>query len=392
MLLVSGTALWLVNQRRAVLPRLQAAIVYVCEIDRRSVVAHLTASGSHPQLLRDYPLQRDLFGAREGVPDVVGILPSPDGSWLLAWGPVPAESTPLGRRRGLSTEWIAICLRDGSVVKLTEAEDDWRVSRSLLPYWAGETRLVLEGSDGAWVFDLEGGAEPGVVAATEQVVSAEQRGGTGAERLVKYLVRHYAEEREAYLAAVERLRGPLGMEGSRQWKRRWPLWREEWPYLLTLGIPVGLALREPTAGWMTGWPRVEISCSPDERWVARADQGISRRLKRRDPPGRALVRGARLDVLEVSSGRRIWGTQALPTPTGYIPGHLRIGGFPPPALWNSPQFWDVRWSRDGRYLSFTLYDAPGPSVIVMDAKTWKEVLRIPNAMDAFVLPEPKEEG
>jgi hypothetical protein len=96
------------------------------------------------------------------------------------------------------------------------------------------------------------------------------------------------------------------------------------------------------------------------------------------------VGGSRLEVVQTRTGLHVWNTQAPPRSVPVPKGEPAVN--PSPLPWVTPLYRNVRWSGDGRYLSFTLYDDPSPTVILVDTATWKEVLRIPNAMNAFVLP------
>ena len=67
--------------------------------------------------------------------------------------------------------------------------------------------------------------------------------------------------------------------------------------------------------------------------------------------------------------------------------------FPEPLPWTLPEFRDIRWSRDGHYLSFTTYEQDlsavpvqvRESITVLDASTWRVVLHVADAANVFAL-------
>jgi hypothetical protein len=138
----------------------------------------------------------------------------------------------------------------------------------------------------------------------------------------------------------------------------------------------------------TVWPSIAIS--PDRRLIARAGvlkAGQTFQLRRwwseEEGPDVSNTFEARADVFDVSSGRHVWGISVSRPSTGPVAVSVSVSV---QECW----FNDVRWSEDGRYLSFTWNQPPfGYSwVSVVDASTWREVLRVCNGSNAFIVPDP----
>jgi hypothetical protein len=52
---------------------------------------------------------------------------------------------------------------------------------------------------------------------------------------------------------------------------------------------------------------------------------------------------------------------------------------------------DPRWSDDGSYFSFTLKEESASSVVLVDALNWKEIGRLSDAENGFVVSDnPRE--
>ena len=130
------------------------------------------------------------------------------------------------------------------------------------------------------------------------------------------------------------------------------------------------------------WPTVAVS--PDCRFIARAAvlrSGEVVTLARRHQLGDTSTFEARLDVYELSSGRRLWGI-AIPWAATLV-GDVAIAR---PYTRDEAWLGDLRWSGDGRYLSFTWHQGQRDSVSLVDASRWTEVWRLGNASNAFVIP------
>jgi len=102
-----------------------------------------------------------------------------------------------------------------------------------------------------------------------------------------------------------------------------------------------------------------IALSPDDQMLAGSYLGDTVRLRAPANGGSKEITLAtsRLDVFRVADGQRLWTTQVRPRARPVA----RTGGpMVNPAVlpWISPDFADVRWSRDGHYLSFSILDDP----------------------------------
>jgi len=306
------------------------------------------------------------------VPDEVGMLPSPDGEWLLVWSQLFRSGQ---HNTSHATEWVAVRLSDGELVRLTEmqGERQW-----VLPRWMDNTHVALEGPRATTCFDLNTDTPTRPDAHIQHDYPDQKAWDEAQSRLLSHSRSHYALDLRRCLSAVERLTSELKLSEDASYSPSEPI---EYAYLRPLGIPGLHELRRYFA------PALAISSSPDGAMLARADQGVTRRL--RIPPTNGYPQeidaaGARLEVFEVASGRRLWGVELAPKPRRVTtpPNVEEFPGRPP---WVSPSFEDVRWSPDGQYLSFTIYDDPAPSAVVVSTSSWDEVLRIHNGLNPFVL-------
>jgi len=199
----------------------------------------------------------------------------------------------------------------------------------------------------------------------------------------EYLLRHFPGDLEVLEQTLRSPHAELGIAGYRQPRGASKPETLDDLVLRPMGV-VGLWGR-----WVRWdkrvWPSLAIS--PDHRLIARA--GVLRtgqvfELRRwwntEDGPKAVNTFDARVDVYELSSRRRLWGISVPRQSTGST--DISVD---PQECW----FSDIRWSRDGRYLSFTWHQPPYgyDSVSVIDASTWREVLRVPNASNAFVVPD-----
>jgi hypothetical protein len=310
------------------------------------------------------------------VPDDLGFLPSPNGVHLLVWVPSDGASWANGEPR---TRWSLITAATGAVVNLGETEG----SGSLLPYWKDDEHLVFEGQDDRKTIDIGGSRrDQDLLSALKPCSSLP--GAANRQRLVTYLARNHAALENVYLSALTKLEKHIQLDRLSQADAPLP---REYPLLQSLGIP---GLGELRNLFM---PDAEITCTEGGRLLVCADNEPKRLLSiRRDiygaPVNRTVeARGARIEVLDVASGDLLWSRQLLPKTR---PGVILRGIFPSPEPypWTSPTFRDLRFDHSGRYLSFTTNEDPllqVPSVTVLDTTTWNPVMRIPNAMDAFVL-------
>jgi len=333
-----------------------------------------------------HSIRRQLSGPP--VPDAVGMLPSPAGDWLLVWdgGRQPAASGSSVFNEGITTEWSVIRLQDGKRTKIAVSKVDFSYDVAIIPSWSDSHTVQFRDVKGPHTVD---------VLKLARKAPLHLQPFPGPEPSLDHLQWTGAEGPELLTKAAGKLRGcvtalrQMAPRLDLKWNPKWSANREEWACLLATGVP----LPSRTRGWLG--PKAQASLSPDGSKLAVADRGVQKRLTSRERPSyTAEVDGARLRVVEVASGRRLWEYQAFPKAIEYAPGAYHGLANPPMPLWTNPSVQDLRWSADGRYLSFTLYGDPQyepviPTVHVVDATAWREVLVIPHGVDVFVLPEPE---
>jgi len=312
------------------------------------------------------------------LPVQLGFLPSPDGRWVCVWETFYGEQG-LGTEP-LKTAWTAVQLRSGR--KLDIGSQPGIVG--YLPYWSDSQTLLLEKGATTVAFNAATGrvtphlqTERGVPGFSgERDVDAESE--PAADWRSQYLRRHFDREWEALLQAEHSFPDELGIA----------------PYLSARAYPqpdttVDVLLRPMGIVGLWGyrrrklmWPTVAVS--PDCRFIARAAvlrSGEVVTLARRHQLGDTSTFEARLDVYELSSGRRLWGI-AIPWAATLV-GDVAIAR---PYTRDEAWLGDLRWSGDGRYLSLTWHQARSDSVSVVDASRWTEALRLQHVTSAFVIP------
>lgn len=297
------------------------------------------------------------------VPDALGFLPSPDGGWLLVW------DTQYDLESGLPdvTRWALVSLWERRTVDLGES----RGEAAFLPRWEDHQHVRLIGDESAAVFDVAAGRQAGGL--PMQIMA-----GHSEEALLEYSRRYHAQDKECLSCALTRLEAESKALASVSVRME----PDGYIVLRSSGIP-GLDKLRPLR---PPWARPSAACSPDGSLVACAGWWqylpSPRDIADGAPVG-DIAFGGGLGIVEVASGTLVWHLEVAPR---YLPG--RVPDYhvnPPVSPWTSPTFRDLRWSHDGRYLSWTLHDDPSPRVIVVDTTSWREVLRIPDAMNAFVL-------
>jgi len=362
-------------------------IIYSRELPDEDVTQIVWGAFSPGRSFRAPSEEHVLYTARglnHVLPIELGFLPAPDGSCLLVWqikGALPGSQ---------STRWVAIRVLDGAVTELGETPGlPWISPISPLPYWDywdDHYRLVLVPDSCVFTPDL--GAVSGALPGPETPVPeppALGRLDRDQERLTAYCEQHHQAEAAHLRSAFAKLGsemavGYLGFEDP-----------ATGPYVLLrcLGIPSVRNLGRE--GW--SFPTPHAACSPDGTLIAYADRWMHEGLPA--PEGHLPVSygwGARLDVFEVATGRRLWYARRASVPR-WIPEAYRSAQRS--AGWTAPRFADLRWSLDGRYVSFTtcedLYTSSqaSSSVTVLDvAMLWRPVLNLPNASNAFIITPP----
>jgi hypothetical protein len=320
--------------------------------------------------------------------DGFGFLPSPGGRWLLVW------ETIRGAEEGSQkTLWFVVELATGRHMKV--GEQPGRVG--LLPFWLDDDRLSLEKGCQDTVFD----ARTGTLAAPLPPVAASlERPNQGEERYIDPLQPHDAEAFEwrhlyvehHFAAEMAELRAFLGMSetawGMAPYLRttKWP--PPDSPETLLLR-PLGVVKLHGHRSFQANWPSVAVS--PTHALIARsAVIEVGRRNTR------TIVFQAHLDVYDLHSGERVWGTAIAHDLSrrghGMMPSPFADNVYLDFPNTSEPWFGALRWSSDGKYLSFTnpvtVNGQRTANATVVDARTWRQVLVLEDASDVFVVPRP----
>jgi hypothetical protein len=328
-------------------------------------------------------------GLDRALPIQRGFLPAPDGSCLLVW---EMTGSLVGNQ---TTKWLAVRLLDGAVTELGETPGlPWISALSPLPYWDRwdhHHRLVL--APGSCVFTPDVGSLSGALPGPETPIrEASARGpyGDARERLTAYCEQHHRAEGEHLRAALAKPAGEMevGYLGAEDPTAS--------PHLLltSLGIPSERSMGRH--GWSIFMRHA--ACSPDGRLLAYADTWVHELLpgpEDQAPTGYGL--GARLDVFDVATGQRLWYARRASVPR-WIPAMYESAQ--PSGRSTYTRFADLRWSRDGRYLSFTTCEGiystsqTSYSVTVLDVTELRlrpVVLHLSNGSNAFVITPPAAE-
>ena len=332
-----------------------------------------------------------------------GYLPSPDGKHLLVWetqvDPAhPVEDFP----KWFTTRWFVQPLPAGPPTEVGQTAG----FPLLLPFWqdnqhaelAGE--VTLRGDRELSVFDLTRGrlSRPLPVVQQDQL-DAFNFGvahWVARTRLEAYAHQHMLPELAGLYRALSASIPDGGMgeptPGIHEDLHGDLAEPPEYLLLRATGIP---ALSELIRH--LDYYRPQFACAPDGSAIAyywiyqhTKDSYLAAQYGA-DASGRALKEGvyARVDVQYFSPPKhRVVAVVPWPGALPLWPHSLiaistdaRIG------VW--PMCRDLRWSRDGRYLSFTeaLDPRSDATVKVFDTVTWTEVLSVPHAQNAFVIPD-----
>jgi hypothetical protein len=336
-----------------------------------------------------------IFAEAEGG---LGYLPSPDGRHLLVW---EAKADPAHPPEPIThwfvTHWFVQPLPTGPPMEIGQTAG----LPLLLPSWqdnqhvelAGE--VTLGGDRELAVFDLGSRKLSRPLPVVKQNGAYDRDYGVdhwvARTRLEGYAHRHLLPELTLLYHALNagRADGGIGLVSPGIVEDTHGDLAEPPEYLLLRATGI------PTLGELAKHPayhRPQFACTPDGSaiaycWVYQQVKGdYWTAWYGTDPVGQPLKRGvyARVDV------------------HGFSPPHdhvLAVAQWPGVGpLWPQslipvlsatfPVFLDLRWSRDGRYLSFTEAIQPqlDSTVKVFDTATWTQVLSIPHAWNAFVIP------
>jgi len=262
-------------------------------------------------------------------------------------------------------------------MKIAESQVDSWNGVSVIPSWANEFTVLFRDAEGKSSIDVR---TPSSVHRLKPFAGAwPDTWPTGSEgsELLQYKEGSIHEG----AVALRRIAPALDLK----WNTKWSVLREEWALYLGLGVPL------PHSAHGAAGPIVGASLSPDKSNMAVADRGVQKYVARKQPfEIKKEVSGVRLRVVDLVSGKILFRYQAFPKAMEYPDGYPMSN--PPRPDWSSTYLEDLRWSPDGQYLSFTVYDDPQykheiPAVHIIDAQTWKETLCIPNAINAFILPD-----
>ena len=160
---------------------------------------------------------------------------------------------------------------------------------------------------------------------------------------------------------------------------------KEYVLLRNYGIPgMGIVRQQDHSATMRGMNRLpRAACSPEGTRIAASF------VTNIQTANVWQWADARLDVFDIASGKSLWHT-VIPARDWKRPANdpnIDITSVPPHT---SPEFRDLRFSADGEYLSYTTIAETGNddrTVHIIDTTTWKEVVTIPEAEGAFVMPK-----
>jgi hypothetical protein len=313
------------------------------------------------------------------IPSRLGYLSSPDGRWLLVWESTYPPETP----GVLTTTWTAVALPSGERLAIGVVP----ALVGAFPHWLDDHRVILEKGDESAVFDVALGrltdslpqrGEPtqtGERDVDDDDVSAAWR----QQFLRRYFEPQWQCARGAAATPYMNLRRFLQPRG-------YPHPDTVEAFLLR---PMGLVQVAGSRERKASWPGLAVT--PDCGMVARAAVL---------PVGSAMVEHANgectmgtvvrpeVAVYQFRSGKRLWRQRS------------RLWSYPQlsdlalefPGDGRQPSYRDLRWSGDGRYLSFTLHndmDDHGrltDSTTILDSTNWEQVLKLWDATNAFVVP------
>ena len=319
------------------------------------------------------------------MPRDFGFVPSPDGTRLCLWEPSGYQEREATIPGG--TSWRLITVPEGKTLDLGDSAP----GLGYLPFWLNDTTLVLERGDDTVIYQV---AKP---AAAQQLGTPHALGvwdrrdvdrDDGSKEAIMaaewrraYIDGHYRKQAECLRSTLPRLGQALGLAAY--------LRPRDYPTPDTLDNmllrPMGIVALWGYRDSKRCWPSVAVS--EDCRLMARAGVLVTGSTTRisgtTGQREQANTMAVQLDAYDVPTGKRLWGTR-MPWPYTVRDDVVVLPGGRGSGQW----YTDLRWSPDARYLSFTHHDDAGQhdSVTVIDRAGWTEVVRIPNATNAFLIP------
>jgi hypothetical protein len=329
-------------------------------------------------VLRQGKSVRSLYEAADSldafdVPDELGLLPSPDETALLVWQNVTSLDDP----ETVTALWSVVSVATGRKSTILEENEP----SPPLPRWDGPGRIIVAGEEADHVATVDhGAAQPALL--RRRSGPAQSARDQQTPRLAAYadaLLLHGVTGRQVKRAAAKAGVDTRDYEGHEEDVWRW--------MIRACGVPVSDEVDDPSLS------PLQAAVSPGARFAAVTDV-----YGTRVPviewgyrtTGRFYGYGARLTVVDLGTGRAAWTARVAPRANPeYAHRSPYLETLPGPLPLLEPSIGDVRWSPDGKHLSFTVDYWTDSEVRVVDTRTWTVVLRVPHARDAFVLrPQP----
>jgi hypothetical protein len=298
------------------------AIVFVDTLAGRLGVALRPSGEAQPAAI--YQTQAMTSDLR--VPDDFGIFPSADGKYLLVW-----ESEAEQDR----TKWTLLLLPNGEEISSGETQGPPRI----LPHWQKEGTLGLVGNAAMGIVDPEFLTRWMHLDHAFRLPKPVPEAGLS-KALLAYADRYLETSDPAFSRLLKSPSSQTGLAGYLATHGRPP---DQYLLLRGTGLPSDGVLR--TQGAPGGNP--EVTFTPDRKRFALATEG-------------------HLAAFEAGTQKQLW---ALTDAQG-----------------SSAQCSDLRWSPDGRFLSFTSREGDASTILIIDSASWEKVLELPQAANAFVLP------
>jgi hypothetical protein len=337
------------------------AVIYVSHVLGTNRIAHQTLA---------LPAPRTLVRLTDAssIPDSTGFLPSPDGQWLMVWEPDPS-ATKEGRT---PTQWLVIRVRDGKSWQLGQTD----TPSLLLPRWTDATHVVLEGDTTSATFDTK---KQKLLTPLPRWQGPDEGRRARTEKRLLVFCRRDKVGTQAFLKAWPTVEKELQVNDLSPN----PTEPKEFVLLRNFGIPgMGIIRQQDHSAIMRGMNRLpRVVMNPDgTRLAASFVTNIQ--------TGNVWQwADACLDVFDIASGKSLWHT-IIPARDWQRPANdpnIDITSVPPHT---SPEYRDLRFSADGKYLSYTTIAETGNddrTVHVIDTTKWQEIVSIPKAEEAFVV-------